>query len=57
MSCETTFTFFVKRESLNVADETLVFLINVHKVFLFSQLRKSVNYNTEQNVVDNNLDH
>jgi hypothetical protein len=55
MSREATLRLLVKCKSLKVANVALIVLIGVHEVLLLSKLSKSINDNTEQNVVEDNL--
>ena len=47
MPSETTFTLFVECKPFEVTNEAIVVLVGFHEVFVFSQLRESVNNDTE----------
>ena len=55
VTTEASFWFLVELKPCKVADETLVFLVVLHDVLFFSQLRKRVDDDTEQDVVKDNL--
>jgi hypothetical protein len=55
MPGETTLTLLIKSKTLKMANKALVILVSFHEILLFSQLGKSVNNNTKQDIVKDNL--
>lgn len=55
MACEATLALLIKSEAFEMADETLVVLVGLHEILLFSQLCECVDDNTEEDVVKDNL--
>ena len=57
VTLEATFRIFVESESIVVADETFVLLVFNDERLLLSELSKSINDDTEQDIQPNDLDY